>query len=93
MRILTLILSAILVTLISSQVSAATPPAHKSVCKIVTGYGTAFGTGDSPAKALENARLSCGSAMIDQYLAQRQQIPDDVKEDLALACVNLNCEK
>ena len=95
MRIMTLILSAVLVTLISSEVSAATqkPAVHgKEVCKIVTGYGTAIGTGSTHHEALENARLSCGSAMIDQYFAQRREIPDDVKEDLALACVNLDCQ-
>lgn len=87
MRALTLILSALIVTLISTQVSA-----KEANCKIVTGYGTVIGRGPTLTKARENARLACGSAMIDQYTAQRGNIPDDVKDDLVLACVNLECQ-
>lgn len=97
MRTFTMILSAILITLISMRVSAKeSAPAKTSnkmeTCKLVTGYGTAIGRGPSHAKALEEARLICGSKMIDQYFAQRRSISDDAKDDLALACINLECQ-
>ena len=86
MRIFTLILSAILITLISSRVLAST-------CKIVTGYGTAIGHGKDLNEAKDQARLKCGSELIDQYFAQRRKLAEDVKDDLVLACVNLECQK
>lgn len=96
MRILTLTLAALIVTLISTQVSAKESrepnSAGMQTCKIVTGYGTAIGRGKTHAAALESARLACGGAMIDQYTATRQNIPEDVKDDLVLACVNLECQ-
>ncbi len=99
MRILTMILGALLVTLIATQVSASPsredvrePSSALQTCKIVTGYGTAIGRGKTLSSAREAARLTCGTAMIDQYFAQRQNISDDVKDDLALACVNLDCQ-
>lgn len=96
MRTFTLVLSAILLTLISTRVLAATDSkaAHSKVqtCRIVTGYGTAIGHGHTKLEAQEQARLTCGTQLIDQYFAQRREIPEDVKEDLALACVNLDCQ-
>ena len=86
MRSLTILIGALMVTLISTQVSA------KESCKIVTGYGTSIGFGKTKSAALEAARLNCGTHMIDQYFAQRRDIAEDVKDDLALACVNLNCQ-
>ena len=94
-----MILSAILMTLISVKVSAkeaaVAKRAEKSsveTCRIVTGYGTAIGRGNTRSQALEEARMVCGTRMIDQYFAQRREIADDVKDDLALACVNLECQ-
>lgn len=93
MRTLTLLISAILLILITTKVSAKeATPGKMETCKIVTGYGTAIGRGHTKLEAKEQARLTCGTAMIDQYLATRQNIPDDVKDDLALACVNLECQ-
>jgi hypothetical protein len=70
-------------------------PAHSPssyTCRIVTGYGTAIGRGSTALQAKENAREICGSKIIDQYYAQRGQIGADVEDDLALACVNLECQ-
>lgn len=94
MRALTLIFSALLLTLIATEVSAkeAREPARAYSCKIVTGYGTAIGRGSSQLAAKENAREICGSKLIDQYFAQRGKISDDAADDLALACVNLECQ-
>jgi hypothetical protein len=95
MRTFTMIISAILITLISVKVSAkevATAKGGMETCKIVTGYGTAIGRGKTHAQAQEEARLICGSKLIDQYFAQRREIADDTKDDLALACVNLECQ-
>ena len=94
MRILTLVLGALIVTLMATQVSAkeSREPSAFKTCKIVTGYGTAIGKGRSLNEARENARLKCGTSMVDQYFAQRQAISEDVKDDLALACVNLDCQ-
>ena len=92
MRTLTLIISAVLITLIATKVSAQQPEGQRKVsCKIVTGYGTAIGFGSTKLEAKENARLKCGTSMIDQYFASRREVPEDVKDDLALACVNLEC--
>lgn len=93
MRTLTLIIGAILVTLMATKVSAQEPTGkHQVSCKIVTGYGTAIAYGKTKLEAKENARLKCGTSMIDQYFASRREIPEDVKDDLALACVNLECQ-
>jgi hypothetical protein len=96
MRTITMVLSAILLTLISLKVSAAPAPTKEKdsvqTCRIVTGYGTAIAKGKSHKEALEKARLECGTRMIDMYFAQRQGISEDQKEDLALACVNLDCQ-
>ena len=94
MRTFTMILSAILITLISVKVSAKEAGVKNSMetCKIVTGYGTAIGKGKTHSQAREEARLLCGTKLIDQYFAQRREISDDVKDDLALACVNLECQ-
>ena len=94
MRILSILFSAILLVFISSKVSAA-PTGHsgaRKTCRIVTGYGTAIGYGSTALEAKEQARLNCGTNMIDQYVAQRQNIPESAKDDLALACVNLECQ-
>jgi hypothetical protein len=95
MRTFTMILSAILITLISVKVSAKEAAPVKGgmeTCKIVTGYGTAIGRGKTVSKAREEARLICGTKLIDQYFAQRRDIAEDTKDDLALACVNLECQ-
>lgn len=89
MRTLTLILGAVLLTLISTQVLAAE---NRATCRIVTGYGTAIGHGKNIKDAKEEARLICGTKLIDQYFAQRREIAEDTKDDLALACVNLECQ-
>jgi len=67
--------------------------AKEFTCKIVTGYGTAIGVGSTALKAKETAREICGDKIIDQYIGQRGQIPNEVVDDLVLACVNLECEK
>jgi len=92
MRTLSLIISAILITLISTKVSAAEGKAHIETCKIVTGYGTAVGHGKTKLEAQEDARLICGTSLIDQYFAHRREIAEEQKDDLALACVNLDCQ-
>jgi hypothetical protein len=97
MRTFTMIISAILITLITVKVSAKEVAAAggkggMETCKIVTGYGTAIGRGKTHAQAQEEARLICGTKLIDQYFAQRREIADDAKDDLALACVNLDCQ-
>ena len=94
MRMVSLLIAALLVTLIATQVSAAQvrEPSGIQTCKIVTGYGTAIGRGKTLSAAREAARLTCGTNMIDQYIAQRQNIPEDVKDDLVLTCINLECQ-
>ncbi len=97
MRALTLSLGILLVTLSGTKVSAAIQrsPAAESKsysCRIITGYGTAIGTGASKLKAKEAAREICGDKMIDGYIAQRGTIPDDVIGELTTACVNLECQ-
>jgi hypothetical protein len=98
MRTLTLILGAMIVALMTTQVSAAenrTPSSHdghRYSCRIVTGYGTAIGFGATQLDAKASARELCGSKIIDQYLAQRGNIPNDVAEDLTTACVNEECQ-
>ena len=90
MRLLTLLLGALLVTLITTEVSAS-PQSY--TCKIQTGYGTAIGHGASKLAAKEAARETCGSKIIDQYFAQRGRIPAEVQDDLVLSCVNLECQQ
>ena len=94
MRILSMIVGALIVTLMATQVSAkeSREPNALKTCKIVTGYGTAIAKGRTINEAREAARLKCGTSMIDQYFAQRQSISEDAKDDLALACVNLDCQ-
>jgi hypothetical protein len=87
MRSLTLLI----LSLATSQALAAAHPVHET-CKIVTGYGTAIGQGATKAEALENARLTCGTKLIDQYFAQRRDIPEEAVADLSTACVNLSCQ-
>lgn len=87
----------IAMTLASATVSAAAPTRDVAArgsfsCRIVTGYGTAIGKGSSKLQAKENAREICGSKMIDDYFARRGNIDPDVVDDLALACVNLECQ-
>lgn len=91
MRALTIVISVALATLIATDVLASTPAKH--TCRILTGYGEASGKGTSMREATENARLDCGTRLIDDYLARRGSIPADVEDDLALACVNLECSK
>lgn len=94
MRTVTLIISAILITLIATRVSAKeVTGGSRESCKIVTGYGTAIGFGKTKLEAKENARLKCGTSMIDQYYASRRNVAADVADDLALACVNLECQQ
>jgi hypothetical protein len=78
----------IAITLLSVEAFAA-----KETCTISTGYGTAIGKGETKKEALANAREICGEKIIDQYFAQRRQIAADATDDLALACVNLECTK
>lgn len=98
MRILTLILGSLLVTLISTKVTAAPMCAPKRglasehTCVIRTGYGQAIGRGPSEIAAKEEARVNCGSGLIDQYSGQRADIPESAIDYLTLACVNLECE-
>lgn len=95
MRLLSLILGALLIVLISTKVSAAPQPSRRpasETCRIRTGYGTAIAQGKTKKEAKEKARLKCGTSMIDDYFKQRQNIPEDRIDDLALACVNLECE-
>jgi hypothetical protein len=93
MRIFTLIMSAVLLTLLSTRVTAADKPRTKRLetCHIVTEFGTAIGQGKTHDEAAEQAHSSCGTQILDKYFAQRREVPDDVKEDLALACANLEC--
>jgi hypothetical protein len=99
MRYLAILLGSLVVTLAATQVSAApmcSPamrgPASDYKCVIRTGYGMAVGHGSTKLKAKEEARLQCGMGLINEYTAIRQNIPDDKVDDLALACVNLECE-
>lgn len=97
MRALTVFLGILLVTLATTKVSAAVQraPAAETKsysCRIISGYGTAIGTGSTKLKAKENAREICGDKMIDGYIAQRGSIPDEVIGDLTTACVNLECQ-
>lgn len=97
MRIFSLILGIVLMTLIATDVLAAPAPREPSAagthtCKIVTGYGTAIGKGTTALQAKENAREVCGTNMIDDYLARRGRVDAHAIDDLALACVNLECE-
>lgn len=91
MRALALTISVILVTLISTQVSAQEASSNVS-CRIITGYGTAVGYGANKSIARENARELCGTKIIDGYFASRGSIDDSQVDDLALACVNLECQ-
>lgn len=99
MRAIAIILGSLIVTLAASQVSAAPmckvssrSPASEYKCTIRTGYGMAEGRGPSKLKAKEEARIACGMGLINGYSAQRGGIPADKVDDLALACVNLECE-
>lgn len=99
MRGFTLFLSVLLLTLIATEVSAKEhspdrEPAKSALhtCRIVTGYGTAIGKGSTKLAAKEAAREMCGTKLIDDYFARRGRIEDDVVDDLALACVNLECQ-
>jgi hypothetical protein len=99
MRIFSLILAVVIIILSTTEVSAAPDNRQRDpsaagmhTCKIVTGYGTAIGKGASKLAAKEAARELCGTKMIDDYLARRGRIEANVVDDLALACVNLECE-
>ena len=92
MRLITWTLSVLCVLLSSVQVSAATPKNGLQTCKIVTGYGTAIAKAATLKEAREEARLKCGTELINDYFARRQDIPDSKKDDLALACINLECQ-
>jgi hypothetical protein len=80
-------------TFIALAIFFAAVQAHaaKQSCTISTGYGTAIGKGETKKDALANAREICGEKIIDQYFAQRRSIAADVTDDLALACVNKEC--
>lgn len=96
MRSLTLLISAVILTLIATEVSASQEPGRQPSrvysCRLLTGYGSAVGRGSTQLAAKENARELCGSKLIDQYVAQRGSIPADVEDDLVLSCVNLECQ-
>lgn len=90
MRVLTVIISAMLMILISTQASA---QEGKFSCRIITADGsTAIGySSKSKAEALENARFTCGDKMIDQYIATRGSISPSVQDDIIDSCVNKTC--
>lgn len=92
MRFLTTITSAVLLILISTQVSAGEfgGSTKSHTCRLETGYGTAIGKGRTASEAEENARLICGTKIIDDYYARRGNI--DSNADLELACINLKCQ-
>lgn len=92
MRFLTTIISAFLLILMSTQVAAGEKGSGSKAytCRLVTGYGTAIGQGRSANEAEENARMICGTKIIDDYYARRGNI--DSNADLELACINLKCE-
>jgi hypothetical protein len=98
MRALTIVLGVILATLSVTEVSAmpiGRMPASEGKsysCRIISGYGTAIGQGQSKLQAKEVAREICGEKMIDGYIAQRGSIPDEVIGDLTTACINKECE-
>ncbi len=94
MRTFSILVAAVLLILIASRATAATnvAPKRNATCRIVTGYGTAIGHGATMREAKEQARLNCGTQLIDQYFAQRRSVAADVEDDLALACVNLECQ-
>jgi len=91
MRSLKLTLASVILALTTVDSMAATN-SKIHTCRIVTGWGTAIGTGSTPLKAKEKAREVCGEKMIDQYYAQRRQIAAEAEDDLILACVNQECE-
>ena len=109
MRTLSLILGALILTLIATEVTAMPAgvklvrkpaqvtegtrgPARIFSCKVSSGYVTAIGKGSSQLAAKEAARELCGSKMIDLHIERRGKIADDLVDDLALACVNLECQ-
>lgn len=95
MRLMSILIGAVLMFLISLKVSAVPGPRRmpaSETCRIVTGYGTAIAKGKNKNEAKEKARLKCGTSLIDDYFARRSDISEDRKDDLALACVNLECQ-
>lgn len=96
MRALAITISALILILINTQVSAEEGRSPKSVksCRLVTPMGTTTtGYGNSLKEALEDARLRCGDQLIDAYFARNGDISDDQIGDATTACVNLNCTK
>jgi hypothetical protein len=57
---------------------------------------TAEGHGSTPSTALDNARnnarIECGSKIIDRYLDTHRDVDSAMSSELAVACVNLDCE-
>jgi hypothetical protein len=95
MRALTITFSALILILITTEVTAmesGRQPARSYSCKLITGYGTAIGRGSSQAAARDAARELCGSKMIDQYYASRGHISDDAADEIITSCVNRDCE-
>jgi hypothetical protein len=94
MRSLTVLIGALLVTLMSTKVLAAEArrPSGSHTCTVNSGWVKATGHGRTHLEALESARLTCGSMMVDHALSTRPNISKDQEDDLVLACVNLECE-
>jgi hypothetical protein len=66
--------------------------AEAEECKIVNGYGTSIGQGKDHREALKNARIACGTMIIDLYIKERGSIPEEMVGELAVVCVNYECE-
>lgn len=97
MRALTIFLGSLILTLIVTRVAAKEvrrPAAARTYsCKVVKGHVTALGHGPSPQAAKDDARTACGAKLINQRFAQGGEINHDAEDELALACVNLECQK
>lgn len=80
--------------LVATAHAAPTPVQTSQVftCKLGNGFVTTVAKGKTPLEAKENARLLCGEKTIDLYAEKRGAISEDRVDDLALACVNLECE-
>ncbi len=94
MRHLILAAAALTASLISMQAPAAPRPqgSESFECRIITPLGTAMGNGTDMNQAREAARLNCGTTLIEHYFSQRSTASEEIKDDLALACVNLDCQ-
>lgn len=95
MRAISLIIGALLVILITTEVSAKTAPSEKDTdvsCRLVTGYGESIGHGPNRKAALKNAREKCGESMIDLRFARNTPVDTDEEALLSVQCINLDCQ-